>query len=197
MPGQESTIEQLSRRIAQLERGAIASKTSTVEGRFKRAAGAITAGDVYVIQTTATRLIDTTTSEANENPVVVALSSTSAVHEWARCTDTGYAWVNFEDDSEPTLRDYVITSTTAGKAKAQTASSPASIGRLLQWDATNLRGYVLLTKEGGGGDVVYWSQASQPTPTAGKFNIWKDTDNGHVAFYLDEITAWARQTGFM
>ena len=50
---------------------------------------------------------------------------------------------------------------------------------------------------GSGGAVRYWSQASEPTPTAGVFNIWKDTDNGHVAFYLDEITTWARVTGFM
>ena len=52
---------------------------------------------------------------------------------------------------------------------------------------------------GGSSNFVYWSQASEPTPTAGKFNIWKDTDNGHVAFYLDDLDPpiWARVTGFM
>ena len=57
--------------------------------------------------------------------------------------------------------------------------------------------YALIGASSSESDIVYWSRASQPTPTAGKFNIWKDTDNGHVAFYLDEITAWARVTGFM
>ena len=177
---QENVIEALSRRISNLERALIAGKTSAVEGRFKRAAGTITAGDVYVIQTTANRLINTTTTEADANPIVVAVNSTSAVNEWARCTDTGYAWVNFEDGTDPTIRDYVVTSTTAGKAKAQSESSSASIGRLIQWGVGTLRGYVSLTKQGGG-DAFY--QIATPTPVAGKLNLWYKSGSGGDSQY--------------
>ncbi|HUV92646.1 MAG TPA: hypothetical protein VMV80_06135 [Anaerolineales bacterium] len=197
---QDSVIRNLSRRIAQLEQAAVANGVSAVEGRYKRAAGAITAGNVYVLKTSATRRIDTTTDEADKNPVVVALNSTDGVHKWARCTNAGYAWVNFEAGSNPTLRDYVVTSTTAGKAKAQSTASSASFGRLVQWDSVNLRGYVLLTREGGDDDAcdfVRWYQSSTPSPTANKMNFHEDEDTGHLYYYSEHLEAWLKLTGFM
>ena len=194
---QDSVIRNLSRRIAQLEQAAVANSVSVIDGRFKRAEGVITAGDVYIIKATANRLVDTTDTEADENPVVVALNSTSAAHEWARCTNTGFAWVNFESGHDATPCDYVITSGWEGKARGQATRSSSSFGRLIQWDSSNLRGYVLLGREGGIGNLVYSIQDSSPTPTAAKFNVWEDDDDGHIYLYSHTTAQWVKVTGYI
>ena len=58
---------------------------------------------------------------------------------------------------------------------------------------------VQLGSGGGAADALLkvWYQSAQPTATAGKINIWYDTDDGHVYYYNFSSSAWRLLTGFM